>query len=104
MCTLYMHMQLSFDDIAKFGGVYGEKHSALASLQSNLQSAGSALWTGMHGRVASDLVSMLFFNYDVTPNNVIGRCSLICSSNVLCSYINNFVILLHTAYLYQREW
>ena len=71
-----MLIQLSFDDIAKFGGVYGEKHSALASLQSNLESAGSTLWSGMHGQVASNLVSTLFFNYDIIPNNILSRYSL----------------------------
>ena len=64
--------QLSFDDIAKYGGVYGEKHSALSTLQSQLQSSQSTLWTGMQGHPATILTSSLTFNYDLDPQDVIG--------------------------------
>lgn len=71
-------LQLSFDDIAKYGGVYGEKHSALSTLQSQLQSSQSTLWTGMHGHPATTLTSSLEYNYDLDPQNVIGTCTCTC--------------------------
>ena len=67
-----MYTQLSFDDIAKYGGVYGEKHSALSTLQSQLQSSQSTLWTGMQGHPATLLTSSLTFNYDLDPEDVLG--------------------------------
>ena len=66
------YTQLSFDDIAKYGGVYGEKHSALSTLQSQLQSSQSTLWTGMQGHPATLLTSSLTFNYDLDPEDVLG--------------------------------
>ena len=66
------YIQLSFDDIAKYGGVYGEKHSALSTLQSQLQSSQSTLWTGMQGHPATLLTSSLTFNYDLDPEDVLG--------------------------------
>ena len=82
----HTHTQLSFDDIAKYGGVYGDKHSALSTLQSQLQSSQSRLWTGMQGHPATLLTSSLTFNYDLDPEDVLGTVQNFNAKWTFCMY------------------
>lgn len=59
---------LSFDDIVKFSGAYGEGDSSLEALQSQVSKAASSVWSGVHGSPASELVDILSEQLGMEPH------------------------------------
>ncbi|XP_064398738.1 uncharacterized protein LOC135345257 [Halichondria panicea] len=70
VAILLKSSSLSFDDIAKYGGVYGEKNAALSNLQDFLSSSASSFSVGVSGEPASELTSSLSFIMDARPQFV----------------------------------
>ena len=98
------HTQLSFDDIAKYGGVYGDKHSALSTLQSQLQSSQSRLWTGMQGHPATLLTSSLTFNYDLDPEDILGTIQNFNAKWTFCMYTMVLYVIWALELYYSPCW
>jgi len=59
--------QLSFDDIVKYAGVYGEGNSALANLQGFVKNSHSSVWGGVDGYPARQLTDSLSQRLNVQP-------------------------------------